>query len=177
MIIDKELTLLAVDPRRQNLSDARFSHFVVRGGGPVDKVETVTGVRDLIAQLGLCRFGKLLFKGVYFPFSQRARLCRELQGNGTYRQNPRDGSEKRQLFRTGKLRNEEWQSHRRIDTAHSVRDQRLCVRRSLKLHRRFFAHLYIEIGASRGRESTGCCKQTLSSTQLSIFSNDAPSLG
>jgi len=62
VVIDKELTFLAIDHRREDLRHLRFRRPVIRRGGPVDKVEPVARLCHIIAQLYLLGVQQLLFE-------------------------------------------------------------------------------------------------------------------
>ena len=62
VVIDKELTFLAIDHRCEDLRHLRFRRPVIRRGGPVDEVKAVARLCHIIAQLYLLGVQQLLFE-------------------------------------------------------------------------------------------------------------------
>ena len=62
VVVDKELTFLAIDHRCEDLRHLRFRRPIIGRGGPVDKVKAVARLCHIIAQLDLLGVQQLLLE-------------------------------------------------------------------------------------------------------------------
>ena len=104
IVIDEEEALFAIDHRREDLHHLFLCGLVIGGGGAIDEVEPVAGLRDVVAQFSLLGLDQLGFKLPDLALGQIARLRGHKQGDGRRRKDQWQRGQQKELLPIGQVK-------------------------------------------------------------------------